>query len=198
MPAALIARQRATLRWVFAIDAVMFVVMAWAGWYARSSALAADSLDNLGDAVTYGISLYAVGRGAQTKARVALFKGVLIFAAAAALAAQLVYRLWVPALPLFEPMGVFGVLGLLANGACFALLYRHRAEDVNMSSVWECTRNDVAGNLALLVAAAGVAFTQAAWPDRVVAAALLALLLLSASQVVRAAWHELRVGKPAG
>ncbi len=190
--AALQARQRATLRIVLGINAVMFLVIAAAALYAASTALLADSLDNLGDALTYGLSLYAVSRGATTKARVALFKGGLILLAAGVVAAQIVHRLLVPSVPVFEVMGAFSLLGLAANGLCFWLLWRHRREDVNMSSVWECSRNDIAANVSVFLAAAGVALTGAAWPDLLVALGLVALLLRSALRVIASARAELR------
>jgi Co/Zn/Cd efflux system component len=190
--AALQARQRATLRIVLGINAVMFLVIAAAALYAASTALLADSLDNLGDALTYGLSLYAVSRGATTKARVALFKGGLILLAAGVVAAQIVHRLLVPSVPVFEVMGAFTLLGLAANGLCFWLLWRHRREDVNMSSVWECSRNDIAANVSVFLAAAGVALTGAAWPDLLVALGLVALLLRSALRVIASARAELR------
>ncbi len=189
---ALHRRQRGTLRVVLAINALMFVVIATAAWYGQTTALLADSLDNLGDALTYALSLYAVSRGAQTKARVALFKGVLILLGALVVAGQLVYRLLVPSMPVFEIMGAFSLLGLLANGFCLFLLWRHRHEDVNMSSVWECSRNDMASNLSVFVAAGGVWLTGQAWPDRLVAAALVFLLLRSAWRVITSARAELR------
>src|SRR5512139_3226269 len=82
-------RQRGTLQAVLGINAVMFLVIVAAALYGKSSALLADSLDNLGDALTYGLSFYAVARGAAVKAKVALFKGALIFLAAFCVAAQI-------------------------------------------------------------------------------------------------------------
>jgi len=185
-------RQRGTLRAVLAVNAVMFVVIVAAALYGRSTSLLADSLDNLGDALTYGLSLYAVARSNRVKAQVALFKGALIFLAACVVAAQLLYRLLVPAVPLFEVMGVFSLLGLVANSVCLFLLWRHRHEDVNMSSVWECSRNDIIANLAVFVAAGAVWLAGSGWPDLVVAAVLVVVLLRSALRVIRAARAELR------
>jgi len=185
-------RQRATLRAVLAINAVMFVVIVVAALYARSTALLADSLDNLGDALTYALSLYAVSRGATVKARVALFKGGLILLAACVVAGQIIYRLFVPSLPVFELMGLFSLLALLANGLCLYLLWRHRDEDVNMSSVWECSRNDIAANISVFLAAGGVWLTGSGWPDMVVALALVILLLRSALRVIKSALKELQ------
>ncbi|MCS6786265.1 MAG: cation transporter [Thiobacillaceae bacterium] len=187
-----------TLWWVLMINAVMFAVVATAALQARSSALLADSLDNLGDALTYALSLYAVGRGARAKAWVALFKGGLILTAALAVALQLGWRLIEPVEPLFEWMGAFSLLALAANGVCFWLLSRHRHEDLNMSSVWECSRNDIAANLAVLLAAGGVWATGSAWPDWLVAAGLLVLLARSSVRVIGAALTQLRLRADVG
>ncbi len=188
---ALHKRHSAVLKWVLVINAVMFAVMVAAALYADSSALLSDSLDNLGDALTYGLSLWAVSMGARAKAQVALFKGLLILAAALVVLAQIGYRLAYPAVPLFEAMGLFSLLALAANSLCFALLWKHRSDDVNMSSVWECSRNDIAANLAVFVAAGGVWLTNAAWPDLLVAGGLLLLFLRSSFRVLRSAMAEL-------
>jgi len=189
---ALRERQRGTLQAVLGINAVMFLVIVAAALYGRSTALLADSLDNLGDALTYGLSLYAVSRGAAAKARVALFKGGLIFIAACVVAAQIVYRLFVPGIPVFEIMGAFSLLGLVANSICLLLLWRHRHEDVNMSSVWECSRNDITSNLSVFVAAGAVWVAGSGWPDLVVALGLVWLLMRSAIRVISSAVAELR------
>jgi len=189
---ALRERQSATLKIVLVINAVMFVVVLAAGIAAGSTALLSDSLDNLGDALTYGLSLYAVSRGARSKAKVALFKGGLILSAGLFVLGQVIYKTVVPAVPVFETMGAVGLLALIANGICLALLWKHRSEDINMSSVWECSRNDIASNLAVMAAAAGVWLTQAGWPDLVVGFALAALFLRSAVRVLNGAIAGLR------
>jgi cobalt-zinc-cadmium efflux system protein len=185
-------RQRGTLQIVLAVNAAMFFVIVAAALYGKSSALLSDSLDNLGDALTYGLSLYAVSRGAAVKAKVALFKGGLIFLAACAVAVQILYKLLVPTMPLFEIMGTFSLLGLAANSLCLFLLWRHRREDVNMSSVWECSRNDIASNLSVFVAAGAVWHTGSGWPDIAVASCLVLLLMRSAVRVIASARAELR------
>lgn len=186
-------RQRGTLWTVLGINAMMFVVIVFAAFYGQSSALLSDSLDDLGDALTYGLSLYAVSRGAVTKAKVALFKGALIFLAACGVALQIVSKLMTPALPVFEVMGVFSLMSLTANLFCLFLLWRHRNEDVNMSSVWECSRNDIATNLSVFVAAGAVWLTGSGWPDLLIASCLVALLLRSAIRVLLSAMKELRL-----
>ncbi len=185
-------RQRGTLLIVLGINAVMFFVIGAAALYGNTTALLADSLDNLGDALTYGLSFYAVSGSVSVKAKVALFKGGLILLAALVVAAQVVYKLFVPGVPVFEIMGAFSLLGLAANSLCLLVLWRHRKEDVNMSSVWECSRNDIASNLSVFVAAGAVWFTNAGWPDTVVAAGLVWLLMRSAIRVISSAMAELR------
>jgi Co/Zn/Cd efflux system component len=184
-------RQRGTLQIVLAINVLMFFTIVAAAYYAGSSALLADSLDNLGDALTYAFSLYAVSRGTVVKARVALFKGALIFLAALTVVAQIAYRLFVPGIPVFEVMGIFSLAGLAANSVCLFLLWRHRHEDVNMSSVWECSRNDIAANISVFIAAGAVWFTGSGWPDIVVALGLSLLLIRSAMRVITSALAEL-------
>jgi len=189
---ALRERQRGTLRIVLGINGVMFLVIMVAALYGKSTALLADSLDNLGDALTYALSLYAVSRGAAVKAKVALFKGGLIFFAACAVAGQIAYKIFVPSVPMFEVMGAFSLIGLAANSLCLYLLWRHRHEDVNMSSVWECSRNDIASNLSVFVAAGAVLLTGSGWPDILIAIGLVWLLLRSSIRVISSAMVELR------
>ncbi|WP_027328533.1 cation transporter [Marinimicrobium agarilyticum] len=190
--AALRERQSGVLKIVLGINAVMFVVIIGAGLYASSSALLTDSLDNLGDVFTYALSLWAVQLSARAKAQVAFFKGGLILLAALAVLMQVGYKLWHPAVPLFEVMGLFSLLALIANGTCLTLLWRHRGDDVNMRSVWECSRNDVAANLAVFLAAAGVWLTDAGWPDLLVAFLLALLFLRSAVRVLSSARSSYR------
>ena len=184
-------RQRSTLVKVLWINAVMFIVIAAAAFYGKSTALLSDSLDNLGDALTYGLSLFAVSQGPATKARVALFKGGLIFIAACCVVAQIVYRLVSPVLPSYEVMSIFSLAGLAANGICLFLLWRHRHEDINMSSVFECSRNDIATNLSVIVAAIGVWAFNSGLPDIIIATLLAALLLKSSARVIKGALSEL-------
>jgi Co/Zn/Cd efflux system component len=186
------SRQRGTLQIVLGINAVMFVVIVAAALYGRSTALLADSLDNFGDALTYGLSLFAVSRSITVKARVALFKGALIFLGACAVAAQIISKLFIPSVPVFEVMGAFSLLGLAGNGLCLYLLWRHRDEDINMRSVWECSRNDIVSNISVFLAAGAVWFTSSGWPDILVAAGLVLFLMRSAIRVISSALLELR------
>jgi len=189
---ALRVRQSSTLKIVLAINAVMFVVELVAGLIAGSTALLADCLDNLGDALTYALSLYAVSRSPRIKAKVAIFKGALILFAGIFVLFQVSYHLFVPVVPIFKIMGIISFVALLANGTCLLLLWKHKEEDVNMSSVWHCSRNDIASNIAVFVAAGAVWITNAGWPDIVVGLGLAVLFLMSAIKVLKAAVIELK------
>lgn len=190
--AAMQAGQRRVLRIVLAINLATFVLMVGAAWYSRSSSVLSGGLDNLGDALTYALSLAVVGASGLAKARVSLLKGLLILGAALAVSVQIGWRLFNPALPLFEGMGVAAVLNLGANYLCLRLLTPYRQGDVNLASAWECARNDIYEGFALIAATVLVWLFGAGWPDLLIAAALLVLFLRSATRVLGASMRELR------
>ncbi len=184
-------RQSSTLKIVLAINAVMFVVELTAGLLGHSISLVADSLDMLGDALVYGFSLYVVTRSTTMKARAALLKGIIMAAFGLFVLGQAIYRIAFPQLPVYETIGAIGLLALGANSTCFFLLWRHRVDDINMSSVWLCSRNDIIANISVLLAAVGVWLTHSGWPDILVGFALAALFLRSALFVLREALKAL-------
>ena len=185
------ARQRRVLMIVLAINAATFVMMLAVAIYSGSSSLLSGSLDNLGDALTYLLSLLVIGASGRAKAQVALLKGLLILGAAVAVAVQIGWRVAHPGVPVFEAIGIAGLANLALNGVCLWLMTPYRHGDVNMASAWECSRNDVFEGLAVLLAAAGVWWFGAGWPDLVIAGALLLLFLGSAWRVLRTAWAAL-------
>ena len=185
-------RQSSVLKMVLGINAGMFAVELTAGLLAGSVSLVADSLDMLGDALVYGFSLYVVAGGAKMKAISALFKGSIMAAFGLFVLGQAIYMIIVPQVPAFEAIGAIGLLALAANSFCLVLLWRHRADDINMSSVWLCSRNDIVANVSVLLAAFGVWLSGSGWPDILVGLALSALFLRSALFVLRASVTELR------
>ena len=188
---ALQARQRRVLTIVLAINVATFVMMVLAAVISGSTSLLSGALDNFGDAVTYALSLAVVGASASAKARVAILKGLLIAGAAFAVAVQIFWRLLHPEVPIVETMGPAALLNLAANGVCLWLLTPLRNGDVNMSSVWECSRNDVFEGIAVLAAVPAVWLFDSGWPDLIIATALLVLFTRSAARVLREAWREL-------
>ena len=178
-------RQIWTLRIVLLINATMFVVELTAGLLADSVALLADSLDMLGDALVYGFSLYVVTMGPIWKARAALLKAAVMAAFGVSVLAQAVYKMIFPELPGYLTMGGIGALALVANTFCFMLLWSHRGEDINMNSVWLCSRNDLYANTGVLFAAWAVWYAATPWPDILVGLLICILFLHSAWQVIR-------------
>jgi Co/Zn/Cd efflux system component len=180
-------RQRRLLWIVLSINGTMFLVELIAGITARSTALLADSVDMLGDAIVYGFSLYVVARGAMWQARAARLKGLIMAAFGVGVLAQVVTKLLHGLQPNAETMGVVGSLALAANTVCLVMLWRRRDDDVNMRSAWMCSLNDVAGNAGVIVAGAGVALTASGWPDLLVGLLIAGMFCASATSILRAA-----------
>ena len=179
------------------INAIMFLVEVGAGIAAGSASLQADALDFLGDTANYAISLAVVGLALRYRAGAALAKGTTMGVFGLWVIGTVVWHALHGTLPSAITMGAVGFAALVANAASFALLWAHRAGDANMRSAWVCTRNDVLGNLAVLVAALGVFGTHTGWPDIIVAAIMAGLALQGAVVVIRQAYTELNQPVPA-
>jgi len=189
---ALKVRQSNVLKWVLLINALMFVVEISAGLVANSTALLADSLDMLGDALVYGFSLYVIAREPRWQAVSALIKGIIMAVFGLFVLGEAVYKMFTPLMPVAGVIGGVGLLALAANTVCALLLWRHRSDDINMRSVWLCSRNDVIANSGVLLAAAGVWWLASRWPDIGIGLVIAAIFLRSAVHVLAAAAAELR------
>ena len=177
---------------VLIINTAMFVIEVGAGLAAGSASLQADALDFLGDAANYAISLLVVGMALRYRASAALAKGVTMALFGLWVIGTVIWHSWHGTLPSALTMGTVGIAALAANAASFALLWAHRQGDANMRSAWICTRNDVLGNLAVLLAALGVFGTGTGWPDVIVAAIMAALAVQGSAVVIRQSLGELR------
>jgi Co/Zn/Cd efflux system component len=185
-------RYRRVLWTVLAINAVMFLVEIGAGLAAGSASLQADALDFLGDSANYAISLLVVGMALRYRASAAMAKGITMGTFGLWVVGTVIWHTLHGTLPSAFTMGAVGVAALVANAASFGLLWAFRDGDANMRSAWICTRNDVLGNLAVLLAAAGVFGTGTGWPDVIVAAIMAGLALQGATIVIRRSLGELR------
>ncbi len=188
---AIAARRRDTRRvliLVLAINAAMFVLEFGAGLIAQSAALMADSMDMLGDALVYAVSLYALDRSERWRAGAALFKGGFILFLGLGVLVQIGMKIAYGVPPSSMLMVVFGALALAANLLCLRLLWSFRADNVNLSSTFECSRNDVIANSGVIAAAVGVALLDSPWPDIAVAAVIAFLFFRSAIRVTTEAW----------
>ena len=181
---------------VLAVNATMFVVEGTSGLLSSSMALQADSVDFLGDSLTYAVSLMVIARPIAWRAGAGIGKGLAMGAFGAAVFLATMLRAFEPGAPAAATMGVVGLLALMANVGCAAALFRYRGRDSNMRSVWLCSRNDGINNLAVLVAAGAVFVTASRWPDLLVGFGLALLALTTAWQIIRQATGELRQAPP--
>jgi Co/Zn/Cd efflux system component len=186
------AAQSRVLWAVLAINAVMFLVEIGAGLAAGSASLQADGLDFLGDTANYAISLTVVGMPLRYRASAALAKGATMGLFGLWVIGTVIWHTVHGTLPSAFTMGAVGFAALAANAASFGLLWAYRGGDANMRSAWICTRNDVLGNLAVLLAALGVFGTGTGWPDVIVATIMAGLALQGANIVVQQSLRELR------
>jgi len=186
------ADQRRILVAVLLINAVMFVVEFGAGLVAGSAALMADATDNLGDALVYAVSLYAISRSGRWKAGAATLKGAVILLLGVSIVINVAVKISSGIPPSSTLMVVFGGAALVANVVCLAMLWRLRTQDVNMASSFECSRNDIISNFGTLLAAGAVALTASPWPDILIGSAMAVLVLRSAYRVLGQAVPQLR------
>lgn len=178
---------------VLTINALMFLVEGWAGLLAHSTSLLADALDMLGDALVYGFSLFVLARSARWQAGAALAKGGFMLAFGLGVLGEALYKVFHPVMPSVEMMGIIGGIALAANLVCFFLLYRHRGDNLNMSSTWLCSRNDLIANFGVLLAAGGSYLLVSRWPDIIVGGIIASLFLSSALRVLSQAIQALRL-----
>jgi cation diffusion facilitator family transporter len=186
------ARQGNVLVAVLVVNATMFCVEFGAGLWSGSTALLADSLDMLGDSFVYGFSLFVLHRSTAWHARAALAKGVIMGAFGIGVLLEAGVHLGAGVPPLAPVMIATGTVALAANAFCFALLWRHRTDDLNLRSTWLCSRNDLIANSAVLAAGGLVAWSHSIWPDVLVGVAIALLFLRTAMVVIREALTELR------
>jgi cation diffusion facilitator family transporter len=176
---------------VLFINAAMFLVEGGAGLLAHSTSLLADALDMFGDALVYGFSLFVLARSARWQAGAALAKGGFMLVFGLGVLGEAVYKMLHPIMPGVETMGLIGGLALVANLVCFFMLYKHRSDNLNMSSTWLCSRNDLIANLGVLLAAAGSYLLYSRWPDILVGVLIAIVFLHSAWSVIRQAVRAL-------
>lgn len=182
-----------TALWIaLLLNLSLFFVELIGGAYAHSSSLWADSLDFLGDAVNYGISLAVLAASLYWRATVALVKGFTMALFGCVVLAKVIYAYVQGIPPEAMAMGVIGLLALIANVISALVLYAFREGDSNMKSVWLCSRNDAIGNVAVILAAVGVFGTGRLWPDLIVAVIMAGLGLVAGYQVIKQASAERR------
>jgi cation diffusion facilitator family transporter len=179
--------ERRTLWILLAINGVMFLVEAVAGWLADAAGLVADSLDMLADASVYGIVLYAVGRSRRLQADAAFASGVVQIALGAGVLLEVARRLVYGSEPVSALMMVVGGVALAANITCLVLVARHRDAGVHMRASYIFSANDVIANVGVIVSGALVLLLGSRLPDLVVGAVIAAVVVRGGVEILRQA-----------
>ncbi|MCY1412381.1 Zinc transporter ZitB [compost metagenome] len=178
------SRQAGVLKWLLAINALMFVVELGSGWLAQSTGLIADSLDMFADAAVYGVALFAVGRALAWQVRAAHFAGVLQLILALGALVEVGRRFFYGSEPQSLSMIGIGLLALVANVACLWLISGHRDGGAHMRASWIFPANDVLANLGGIVAGALVAWTGSPYPDLLIGSVVGLLVLDGARRIL--------------
>ena|SRR3989344_5652182 len=177
---------------VLIINFVMFVVEFIGGIVASSNALLGDSLDMLGDASVYGISLLVINRSSNTRAKASLLKGFLMLLLGTFVVYKSFLKIATPTIPQAETITLLGGIALVVNLVSFLLLMKRRKEDINVRSAWICSRNDVTANIAVMGAGILVSYFNSAWPDILVGLGISFLIIQSSVQVIVEAKKAMR------
>ena len=185
-------RYKRILLVVIALNALMFVVEIAGGIFSQSQALQADALDFLADSLTYAMSLWVIGRSLTLRSNVAIAKGVSLAVMGGWVLFSTIHRAFTEHTPEPFTMGWIAVCALGVNLLSGWLLVAYKDGDANVRSVWLCSRNDAIGNVAVMVAAVTVAYTQSGWPDLIVAFLMSGLFFNSSIQIIRQSIKERR------
>ncbi len=177
------------------VNLAMFLIEGVASLQSGSVSLLADAIDFFGDSANYVLSLTVLSMGMIWRGYAALIKGLTM-----ALFGIVVWvrGLWIMqsgVTPEAITMGSVGLLALVANVSVALTLFRFRSGDADMRSVWLCSRNDAIGNIAVMIAAAGVFGTGSAWPDLAVAGIMGTLAITAGISVVRHARADIAAAR---
>jgi len=179
--------ERRTLWSLLAINGLMFVAEAVAGWWGESTGLMADSLDMLADASIYGIAVYAVGQSRRLQTSAAALSGVFQIVLGIGVLLEVARRYFQSSDPVSMLMIVVGAIALVANLACLILIAKHRKGGIHMRASWIFSTNDVIANLGVIVAGGLVMYFGSRIPDLVVGALISAVVVRGGVQILREA-----------
>lgn len=175
------------------INAFMFMVEISLGIFSESTALIADSLDMLADATVYGIGLYAVGRPAVAKIRAAHLSGILQIILGCSVFIDVVRRLIWGSEPVSLLMISVGLVALIANSICLALISKHREGEVHMRASWIFSKNDVIANIGIIIGGVLVYWSGSRYPDLIIGMVISAIVIRGGLSIVSEVNKEKRL-----
>jgi len=169
------------------INALMFVFELSVGWWAESTALIADALDMLADAMVYAVGLYAVGKTVQIKAKAAMMSGILQLLLGVLVLLDIYRRLVLGSEPVSLLMIGMGTIALIANVICLKLIMTYREGEVHMRASWIFSKNDVLANLGVITAGILVWWLDSRWPDIIIGSIVAIIILMGAKSIIQEA-----------
>lgn len=178
-------KESGILKWLLAINGIMFVIEITIGWWAQSTGLIADSLDMFADAAVYGVALYAVGRSTRLKLRSAHFSGWLQLMLAFGALSEVVRRFMFGSEPASVLIMSMGLAALAANVLCLVLIAKSRNRGAHMKASWIFSANDVIANLGVILAGGLVAWTGSRYPDLVIGLIIGVVVLNGARRILQ-------------
>ena len=174
------------------LNAAMFLLEGGVGLAVGSAALLADAADFIEDAAIFSLAVAALSWSARARARAGLLQGLTMAAVGIAAIAAIVHRLVAGGAPNAPSVGVVAFMALTVNVYCAYRLARFTRGDSSMRAIWLSSRNDAILNVATVLAAGVIYFTQSGWPDIIVGGLIAAINLWAAGQVLFAAVREIR------
>ena len=184
------ASQKRVLYWLLGINATMFFVEMTVGILADSTALIADSMDMLADAVVYGIGIYAVGKSILHKAKAAKISGYFQLLLGVIILIDITRRLFLGSEPISSLMIGMGFIALIANVVCLVIIRNHKNDEVHMRASWIFSANDVIANMGVIIAGVLVVWLDSRVPDLVIGCVVSIVVLRGAWMILKDAKQE--------
>ncbi|KTF10416.1 MULTISPECIES: cation transporter [Pseudoalteromonas] len=184
------ASQKRVLYWLLGINATMFFVEMTVGILADSTALIADSMDMLADAVVYGIGIYAVGKSILHKAKAAKISGYFQLLLGVIILIDITRRLFLGSEPISSLMIGMGFIALIANVVCLVIIRNHKNDEVHMRASWIFSANDVIANMGVIIAGVLVVWLDSRVPDLVIGCIVSIVVLRGAWMILKGAKQE--------
>ncbi|WP_407426847.1 cation transporter [Arcticibacter sp.] len=181
-------KERKMLWAVLFINAGAFVLEMVTGLVAKSMGLVADSLDMLADAFVYSLSLYAVGKAAGSKKKIAAISGYMQLLLALVGMIEVLRRfIGQEEAPDFGFMIVISIIALAGNAVSLYLIQRANSREAHMQASYIFTSNDVIVNLGVILAGVLVYFTGSKIPDLLIGAMVFAIVARGAFRILKLA-----------
>ena len=177
--------ERRTLLYVLLLNIVLTVTLAIGGYFADSSALVANAVDNASDAAVYGLSYIAVDRSERWRTSAATLSGILLLLLAIGVVIEVIRRFTSGAEPIGGAMIAMAIVAVAINAWCLRLLAAVRKANVNLRAAWTFSVNDCLSNFGIIVAGALVWWLGRTWPDLVVGAAVAVMAGYGGIEILR-------------